>query len=181
MTNDNINKPSLNKQKKQQIVAEMAEKVAKAKAMVFTNYQGLTHHQLESLKRAVKKANAELTITKNTLLSRALKERKLMIEDHNFQQPTATLFVYEDIVLPLKEIAKSIKNFKLPIIKFGLFEGKLMIEQDIIRLSTLPTREVLLAQLVGGLKAPIFGLHRALNWNITKLVMTLKAIEAKKV
>lgn len=172
-------KISKNKEKKQVIVAEFAEKVGKAKGMFFTNYQGLTHLQIEHLKRAAKKVNAEFTITKNTLLNRALKEKGYEVEGNNFQQPTATLFAYEDVVLPLKELVKSIKNLKLPTIKFGLFEGKLITEQDVVKLSALPSREILLAQVVGGLKSPIFGLHRALNYNLTKLVLVLKAIEKK--
>ena len=94
--------------------------------------------------------------------------------------PTATLFAYDDVVAPLKELAKIIKALKLPTIKFGIVDGKLLAENEVIRLSTLPSRQVLLAQLVGGLKSPIYGLHRALNWNIQKLVLTLKAIETKK-
>ncbi len=176
-----MNKISKNRQKKEQIVAELSEKVAKAKAMVFTNYQGMTHVQLEQLKKALKNTRAELVVAKNTLLSIALENGKWQMKDEkSLEGPTATLFAYDDVVLPLKELAKIIKTLKLPKIKFGIVDGKLLAENEVVRLSTLPTREVLLAQLVGSLKSPIYGLHRALNWNLQKFVMTLKAIETKK-
>ena len=61
-----------NRQKKEKIVAKLKEKIGKAKGLVFTNYQGLTHVQLEKLKNAVKPFNADLVVTKNTLLFRSL-------------------------------------------------------------------------------------------------------------
>lgn len=172
-------KLSTNKQKKQVVIADFSDKVGKAKAMVFTGYQGMTHHQLEDLKRAVRKVDAEFVITKNRLLARAVPEDKLS-GDYELQGPTATLFAYSDVVSPLKELTKAFKALKLPVIKFGIFDGAMLSEADVIKLSTLPSREVLLAQIVGGLKSPIFSLHRALNWNIQKLVVTLKAVESKK-
>lgn len=186
-------KVNKNKEKKQTIVAELTDKVGKAKAMVFTNYQGMTHLQLEGLKRELKKMDAELVVAKNTLLKRALVEGVRVKGKAESQEtltldasrltlggPTATLFAYGDVVLPLKELTKLIKALKLPEIKAGLFEGKMMSDTEVVKLSTLPSKEVLLAQLVGTLKSPIYGLHRSLNWNIQKFVMTLSAIEKSK-
>lgn len=179
--NDTPNKISPNRQKKEKIVEELLGKVEKAKGLVFTNYQGLTHQQIEALKKALKKVNAEFVNTKNTLLLIALKDKiDTAAEKDKFQNPTATLFIYDDVVGPLKELTKSIKEFKLPEIKFGILEGKILTENEMVKISTLPPLEVLRAQLLGNMKGPISGLHRALNWNLQKLVMTLKAIETSK-
>lgn len=168
------------RQKKQQVVAEVVEKIEKAKLMVFANYQGMTHKQIEQLKKGLRSAHAELAVTKNTLLKRALKDKEQPADEAALQNPTATLFAYEDPILPLKELNKMIKALKMPSIKFGIFEGKLLSADDVVKLSALPTRDVLLAQFVGSLKSPIYGLHRALSWNMQKLVLTLNAIQAKK-
>jgi len=175
-------KISKNKDKKQAIVAEIRAKVQKAKAMVFTNYQGLTHKQLETFKRTIKKADAEFTVTKNTLLKRSLHETMNYepTTTNQFDGQTGTLFLYSDIVTPLKTLAKMIKDMEKPHIKFGLLDGKLMTSAEVLKLSTLPSREVLIAQLLGQMQAPIAGLHRALNWNVQKFVMTLKAIEDRR-
>ncbi|MDP3940904.1 MAG: 50S ribosomal protein L10 [bacterium] len=186
------------KARKEAIIAEIAEHVKKAKGMVFTNYQGLTHRQLENLKKAVKQVEADYVATKNTLLLRALSSFNLSEEDKKFfEQPTATLFTYGDPIEPIKALAKSIKELKLPLIKFGILSAKggsasptgaapgrdgweIITSSQIERLATLPALPQLRAQLVGTLNSPIQGLHRALSWNMTMFVMTLKAIESKK-
>lgn len=174
-------KVSQNRLKKEELVAEYLEKVGKSKAMVFANYQGLTHHQLEALKRGVKKVEAEFVATKNTLILRALEDLKISDEDKNhFNKPTATLFIYNDIVAPLKELTRTIKELKLPEIKFGILEGKAISEKQVTQLASLPPLPVLRAQLLGQMNAPVQGLHRALNWNLQQLVLTLNAIKEKK-
>ena len=190
--------------KKEKIVAELSEKVTRSKGMVFTSYQGLTHKQLENLRKAVKALDADFVATKNTLLKLALLNSKhetrnskqiqnsndknsknLSVSDFgfrisDFQGATATLFLYADPIMPLKELAKSIKEFNLPSIKFGILDGQQMSSEQILKLSTLASRETLLTQLVFSLKSPISGFHRALAWNMQRFVMTLGAIKDKK-
>ncbi len=178
---DNIKPISKNREKKEKVVASIVETVARAKGLVFTNYQGLTHKQLETLKKAIKPFDANYSITKNTLLKIALEKENIKIEDEkSFEGPTGTLFMFGDIIEPLKKLVKSIKDFNLPLIKFAVIDGKLTSSSDVIKLSALPSREVLLTQIAIGLKSPISGLHRALNWNLQKFVMTLSAIMAAK-
>jgi large subunit ribosomal protein L10 len=172
---------SKNREKKQVVVEELALRVGKAKGLVFTNYQGLTHKQIETLKKAIKPFEADFSITKNTLLKLALKKENLKTpDDKSLDGPTGTLFLYADIIEPLKRLAKSIKDFSLPTIKFGILDGQALTAEQVLRLSSLPSREVLLAQLVGQMKSPISSLHRALNWNLQKFVLTLNAIASSK-
>lgn len=179
--NNTAAKVSENRLKKEKIVDDLSQKIEKAKGLVFTNYQGLTHQQIEGFKKALKAQNAEFVNTKNTLLLIALKDKINAEEEKDkFTQPTATLIMYEDVISPLKQLTKSIKELTLPAIKFGIIDGKVLSDKEIIKLSTLPPLPVLQAQLLGMMQSPISGLHRALSWNINKLVLTLKAIESKK-
>lgn len=174
-------KVSQNRQKKEALIAELLEKVQKSKGIVFTNYQGLTHQQLEGIKRAMKKMEGEYVAAKNTLLLIALKDKfDTKAEKDKFTQPTAALFLYNDIVEPLKHLTKTIKDLKLPVIKFGLIEGNVVTDKQVEKVATLPPLPVLQAQLLGQMNAPISGLHRALNWNLQQLVLTLNAIKEKK-
>lgn len=179
MKDNKNNKINSNRQKKEKIVAELNEKVEKAKAMVFTSYQGMTHKQIEGLKKALRKVDAEYIVTKNTLLKIAL-EKISEAPKEKMGGQTATLFAYSDIINPLKELSKVIKNLKLPVIKIGIMDHQIITADQVTKLATLPSREILIAQVVGGMKAPIFGLHRALSWNLMKLVMTLSAIQKTK-
>lgn len=174
---------SASRAKKEKIVAGLLEKVNRAKGMVFTGYQGLTHKQLENLKKKVQVLDADFVATKNTLIKLALSGSQTFnsqLSTLSLKDATATLFLYGDPIMPLKELAKMIKELNLPSIKFGILDGAQMTSEQLLKLSTLPTREVLLTQLVIGLKSPISGLHRSLLWNIQEFVMTLKAVEKIK-
>ena len=178
---DEDKKISTNRQKKIDIVAGLNVKLAKAKAIIFTNYQGITHKQLETLKKAIKPLDAEYVIAKNSLVLRALDENKIKLEGENpLEGPTGTLLIYADFVAPLKQLAKTIKELGLLNVKLGIMENKFLTGEQILKISTLPARETLLAQVAAGLKSPISGLHRALNWNLQKLVLTLGAVVKSK-
>jgi len=174
-------KVTANRQKKIDIVAGLNEKIARSKAIVFTNFEKVTHKQLETLKRAIKPMEAEYIVAKNSLILRALEENKIKLEGENLLEgPTGTLLLYGDVVTPLKQLAKTIKELGLLNVKLGIMENKFLTGEQVLKISTLPTREVLLAQIAAGLKSPISGLHRALNWNLQKFVMTLAAVAKNK-
>jgi large subunit ribosomal protein L10 len=178
---DENTKVSANRQKKIDIVTGLTEKLGKSKAIIFTNYTGVTHKQLEALKRAIKPMQAEYVVAKNSLILRALEENKIKVEDKDaFAGPTGTMLIYADVVEPLKQLAKVIKEIGLLNVKLGVMENKFLTGEQILKISTLPSREVLLAQIAAGLKSPISGLHRALIWNLQKLVMTLGAVAKNK-
>lgn len=174
-------KVTANRQKKIEVVAKLNEKLARSKAIIFTNYTGVTHKQLEALKRAIKPMDAEYVVAKNSLVLRALEENKIKLEGENpLEGPTGTLLIYADVVGPLKQLAKTIKELGLLNVKLGVMENKLVTGEQVLKISTLPSRETLLTQIAIGLKSPISGLHRALNWNLQKFVMTLAAVAKAK-
>lgn len=170
------------REKKEKIAQELAEKLKDTSSLILADYRGLTHHQLEDLRKNLKKQEAEFPVIKNTILKRVLKEMGQDIEglENYFEGPTAVLITHGDPLSPLKEILKFNRLLQLPNLKAGIFEGKVLMGQDLLTLARLPSKEVILGQLVSLLKTPIYSLHRALNWNMQKLVLTLKAIETAK-
>jgi large subunit ribosomal protein L10 len=174
-------KVTANRQKKIVIVAGLNEKIGRSKAIIFTNFEKVTHKQLETLKRAIKPMDAEYVVAKNSLVLRALEENKIKLEGEELLDgPTGTMLLYGDVVMPLKQLAKTIKELGLLNVKLGIMENKFLTGEQVLKISTLPTREVLLTQIAVGLKSPISGLHRALNWNLQKFVMTLAAVAKAK-
>lgn len=172
-------------QRKVDSVSKLTDKFGKAKAFFLTDYRGLTHQQLEQMKKALKKVEAEFLVAKNTLLKIALEKSQPVNAKSEeitkeLKNPTATLFAYGDEISAIKEVANFIKTTQLPKIKIGFFGGNLATEADFQKLASLPTREVLLATLVGRLKGPMYGLHHALNWNLQRLVVALNNIKSKK-
>lgn len=167
------------KQKKIETVQKLSDKVARAKALILADYRGLKHKQFEQVRKVLKELEAELVVAKNRLLLRALADRGKDLAQL-LQEPTATLFAYADEAAPLKELLKYFKTAGAGKPKGGLLGDQLLTEAEVIRLATLPTREVLLGQLVGQLMAPVSGLHWTLSWNINKLVWALNAVREKQ-
>lgn len=175
-------KVNTNRQKKEAIVEELVKKASRAKALIFTNYQGLTHKQLEGFKKAIKPLESDYVVAKNTLVLRSLEKANIKIENPaSLDGPTGTMFLYGNIVEPLKKLAKIIKEFNLPTVKFGILDNQALTSEQVLKLTTLPSRDTLIAQFVSEIKSPLYALHKSLNWNLQKFVMTLKAIETKKV
>ena len=167
----------MKKERKVKIVENLKEKLGKAKSWVLTDYRGLTHRQMEEIKRALKESGADFIVTKNTLLKLATGKKEEI--DPFLTGPTAILFSYQDEIAPLGVLAKFIKNFGLPQVKVGIIGEKVLSSEEILRLAALPSREILMATLVTRLKSPIYGLHYSLNWNLQKLTLILKAVSVK--
>lgn len=169
--------------KKVETVAKLKEKLEKTKALFLADYRGLTHQQLESLRKTLKKIGAEFVVAKNTLLKIAIRQldnKAIEQLEPKLKNPTATLFAFGDEIAAIKEVARFIKSVQLPKIKIGFFAGKIATEADFQKLATIPTRDVLLATLVIRLKSPLYGLHYALRWNIQRLATVLENIKGKK-
>jgi large subunit ribosomal protein L10 len=166
-------------QKKIDTVTNLTEKLGKAKVAVLTDYRGLKHKQLEELRKVLKKDQGELIVAKNRLIKRALGDKAAGVEA-SLSESTAILFAYADEVAPLKSLLKFFKTAGLGKTKAGLMGDTVMSEPELVRLASLPTRDVLLASVVRQLNAPIQGLHHALQWNINKLVWALDGVRAKR-
>jgi large subunit ribosomal protein L10 len=168
--------------KNKQAVKELREKVAKAKAITFTDYVGLNANDLNTLRQKLKDTNAELTIAKNTLIKKALEEEKVDVSkiSGDLEGPSAVVFAYSDAVAPIKALFDFIKKVELPKVKSALFDGIYNDAKQVQLISTLPSREQLIAQVVGGLKAPLSGIVGTLNGVQRKFVYVLSAVADKK-
>lgn len=165
--------------RKEQIVAQLVEKINATNSLVFTDYKGITHKQLEDLKKDLKKIDATIVIAKNSLIKISLGKSEKYADykdNENLDLPTATLLLNSDYVEPLKRLQKAIKEFGLPKVKFGIVEGQLLDDKGVLKIASLPNKETLLTQLVGTLNSPISGFVMTLNAPIQKFVMTLNAI-----
>ncbi|MDP3998915.1 MAG: 50S ribosomal protein L10 [bacterium] len=171
-------------QKKIETVAKLAEKLASAKSVILTDYHGLTHQQIEQLRKTIKKVDGDFIVAKNTLLARTFTDTNYQLLATTAQPlsgPTALLLSYKDELSPLQALAGFIKQFQLPVLRIGILDGKLLNGEELIAITKLPPKGVLLAQLVWQLSSPLYRLHHALQWNLQKLVLTLKAVENSKV
>lgn len=165
--------------KNQQSLSEIKEKLEKAQAVFLVDYTGLTHIQLEEFRRELSVAKAEAAILKNTLVDIAFKEKNIDASEQ-LKGPHAVIFANEDPIASAKVILAFNKKYQLPVIKFGIFENNIIDEGKITQLSTIPSKEILIAKFLGLLNSPIVSLVYDLNYNVQKLAQLLKAIEEKK-
>lgn len=151
--------------KKAATVAEIKEKLEKAQSVVIVDYRGLTVAEVTELRNTMRKAGVHYEVLKNSLVERAAKEADLLNDQlaQMLKGPSAFAFGYDDVVAPAKALKDCIKKFKKCEIKGGLIEGKVSGAKTMDALADLPPRDVLIARILGSMKAPITGLAIALN------------------
>ncbi len=167
-------------EQKKQVVADLTEKVKAAQAIVLADYRGLTVEQDTELRNALRAAGVEYRVVKNTLTSFAMKENGLEGLDPYLNGPTAMALSSTDAVAPAKVLSEFAKKFEKLELKVGVVEGKVIDIDGIKALAELPSREVLIAKVLGGFNAPISGFVNVLNGNMRGLVVALNAIAEQK-
>ena len=165
---------------KKVIVEEIKDKVEKAQGVVLVDYRGLNVAELTELRRNYKEAGVDYKVYKNTMMRFAFKDAGFEEFNEYLVGPNALVFGFEDPVQPAKiteEFAKEHDNLE---IKAGIVDGKIIGIEEIKELASLPSREVLIAQTLGGLNAPIAGFANVLQGTVRNLVYALSAIREQQ-
>lgn len=167
---------------KQAIVAELKERLTTAKGAVLTNYRGLTVAQDTQLRRKLREAGVEYRVVKNTMTRIAAQEAGVDDLVGYLEGPTAMAVSFSDPVAPARVISDFVKEHKLKTleVKAGLVEGKVITADGVKALANLPSREVLLSQVLAGMQAPIAGLVNVLQGSIRNVVYVLDAVRQQK-
>lgn len=148
---------------KEQLVAEVAEKIAKAKSIVLVNHCGLTVEQDTALRSDMRKANVEYKVIKNSILSRAFEKAGITGLEGAFAGPTAAAFSYEDAVAGAKIVSDNGAKTKMLEIKGGVIENKVASADEVKVLANIPPKPVLIGQLLGLLTNPMRSLAVAVS------------------
>ncbi|MDO8576740.1 MAG: 50S ribosomal protein L10 [Candidatus Daviesbacteria bacterium] len=165
------------RQQKEEQVIKLTEKLGRAKALVFADYKGLNMKQLSDLRDKLREVNSELSVTKNTLLERALPTADYKVPA-DLKGPIATLFAYDDEISPIKILVKALKDAALGKVKSGFLGSLTLDEAKILQLATLPGKDELRGKIVGVLAAPLQGMVSVLQGNLRNLVYALNQISA---
>jgi large subunit ribosomal protein L10 len=146
-----------------------------SQAIVLAKYSGLTVKQMSELRARLREQDATFQVIKNTLLQRALHELGQTGLDELLTGPVAVGYLGEGIPAAAKVLVDFAKESKVIEIKGGLMGDRVLAAEDIVAVSSLPTREELLAQLVSRLQGPIYGLVSVLSGPMRGLAYVLKA------
>lgn len=168
------------KQKSIETVELLKEKFTLAKAVYLSDFKGMTVEQMTEFRKKMREAGMEYRVIKNTLAKIALKETDNEDISEYFQGPVAVAFSYADPVIPAKVIKESFDDIGLPIIKGGLLEGKKIDAQQAENIAKLPSKEVLLGQVVGTMSAPLTGFMGMGKNLISSFIRAISAIQEQK-
>jgi large subunit ribosomal protein L10 len=170
---------SLNLERKQAVVSEIAAQLADAQAVMVAEYRGVDVAAVTGLRAKARQSGLSLRVLKNTLARRAIAGTPF--EKLSDQLVGPLLYgITADPVAGAKVLAEFAKENEAFVIKAGVMTNNLMTEADIKTLAMLPSREELLAMLVGTMQAPIVKFVRTLNEVPAKFVRTLAAVQAAK-
>ncbi|BBO92569.1 50S ribosomal protein L10 [Desulfosarcina ovata] len=165
---------------KKQIASDLQARFEKAALVILTDYKGLNVESMNALRRKLREAGAEYQVVKNSLLVRASEGNDVaLIKDH-FKGPSAIALSSTDPVAPAKILADFVKENKKFEIKVGVLNGKELDLDAIKALSTLPSREVMLAKVLSVMNAVPTSLVTALSDVPRRMLNVLQAIKDQK-
>lgn len=166
--------------KKIEQVQALTEKIKGANVGVLVNYSGINVEKDTKLRKQLREAGCNYQVIKNTILGRAFKEAGIDGLEDCLEGTTALAIAEGDYTSApkiLSECAKDIESFT---VKGGFIDGAVVNDKEITALAKLPSKEVLVAQALGGLNAPIQGFANVLSGTIRGLAIVLNAVAEQK-
>ena len=160
---------SKNLEVKKGVVADIKEKFEKAQTAVLVDYRGLNVAEVTDLRNQLRKAGVEYAVLKNTMINLAVKDMGLDDMKSHLKGPTAVAFGYEDAIAPAKILSEFAKKNKKVTIKCGVCDGAYLDEAGVQALANTPSREVLIARIMGSMMSAV-----------SKFVYCVEAIRKKQ-
>jgi len=170
----------LDRNEKEKIVTGLKERLGKACGTFLVDYHGLNVGALTKLRRELTETNIEFRVVKNRLLSIACQDTETAVLKDYIGGPCALAITYDDVVMPAKVLTKFDREYEALEIKVGQINGKIIDLPAIKRLAQLPSREILLSQLLFSLSGVPASFVRILSEMLRRLVTVLEAIKDQK-
>ena len=165
---------------KEAAVQEITEVLEKATSVFVTDFKGLDVEHLSEFRNNCRQASVEYRVVKNTLARIAARNAGVEEMVDHFVGPSAIAYTFDDPSSPARVISDYAKKNEKPTIKVSLFEGAFYGPDRVEDIAALPSKDELLARVVGGLNAPIQGFVSTLNGLLSKFVRTVDAVREQK-
>jgi len=170
----------LEKTQKNQIIEEIYQKLQKSQAVYAFNYRGVNVMNIEAIRKGLRETQGEMKVVKNTLAHIAFQKANIPFDKKMLTDQNALAFSYQDIVLTAKALIGFTKKIPQLELKGVWLNQKQYGPEQVKNLANLPTRDVLVSRVVGGIAAPLSGLVGALSGVLRNMLWVLKSIEEKK-
>jgi large subunit ribosomal protein L10 len=165
---------------KQKLVEDLGERFAKSALVILTDYKGLNVPMMCDLRRRLKEAGIDYKVVKNTMMARASENTPINLLKEHFRGPSALAISYGDPVAPAKILTKFAEESKRLEIKAGVLNGKPIDAEGVKALALLPSREVLLGQLLSVMVSVPTSFVRVLAGVPRGLLNVLTALKEKR-
>lgn len=165
---------------KEAILREISDAVAASEHILLADYSGMKVKHFSLLRSALKGVDAKALVVKNSLLGVVLQQADRHVPEEALSGKTVMVTGGADVTAVAKTLKTFTKEQKLLVVKGGSLNTQVLSEQDIEAMADLPPREVLLAQLVGTVQAPMTQLVGVMHAKVSSLLYVLTAIEEKK-
>lgn len=165
---------------KEKMVEEILEQIDKRPNFIITTFMGSSVSDLEALRKGLKKNSAEYLVVKNSILKVIFDKLKMESQGSLIEGGMGLSFSGEDIVSTCKAVSTFAGTHEAFKIKGAIIDGQSVSPEKVKALALLPTREVLLSQIVGGIKSPITGFVYSLSGILKKFVYAVDAIKSAK-
>ena len=165
---------------KKEVIAEIKERLTASEGVLLVDYRGLTVKEISELRSSLREAGGSMTVYKNTLTELALRELAMPTMEEHLEGPTAFVFIEGDPVAPAKALTKFAESTPALELKAALLGNSVLDKESVIALSKLPSREELIANLLGTLQNPARGLVTVCSGPARGLATALDAIAKQK-
>ncbi len=166
---------------KAETIEKTRERYQRSSGVIFTEYRGLTVHELQGLRRTLKEKGGELQVVKNTLFRIAVGDHAENLPEELSSGPSAVAYLYEDEPKVAKAILEFRDSNKKFVVKGAFIGGKAFNEKDVESLSKLPAKEVLISQILGLLDQPATGVVTVLNQVLSEPISVIEQIYAEPI
>lgn len=160
---------------------ELADAFGKSKSVVFANFRGLPVKEAETLRKQARAEQIDVMVAKKTLLEKVTSEAGLTdVAPRSFEGEVVTLFSYEDEVAPARLLHTFSRTHDMVKMLGGILERHFVVVSKVKELALLPSKQELLAKVVGSMNAPVSGFVNVLAGNLRGLVRVLDGIKVSK-
>ena len=170
----------MNRTEKNTLREGLVSRLEKANAVILAEYRGLAMSELTQLRASLRKSNAEFKISKNRIVKKATEGTSYAQLIENMKGPLGVVYSYGDVAQATKSILDFSKDHSNLKVTVGVLDGSVVGMSELERISSLPSKEVLLAKMLGSIMAPHRGLVTVLSGVSRQLVQVINAIKDKK-
>jgi large subunit ribosomal protein L10 len=171
---------TLNREEKGEAIAELKKKFSAAKAVIFTDYKGMTVAELSELRRLLRSGGVEYRVVKNTLARIASQDTSASVGGNVFEGPIAVALGYDDPVGAAQKVVEFTRKSEKLKLRCGVIEGRFVDVEEVKAIAALPPKNVLLSMLAGAFQAPLSTLASAFSATVISFVHAMNGLKEKR-